>query len=75
MFQQAPKEHEPRKRDKVYDTSRPPAQRNGYINKIDRENDEYQVVWLCPGEPYTNYSLADLDGRYVNETFGFVLDG
>lgn len=67
-------EHQMRKLDKVWDGSRPPAERNGYINKIDREFEEVQVVWLCEGRPHTNYDLTDFDECYVNETFGYMLN-
>jgi len=67
-----PKEHTMRVGDKVWKESYTNDKRNGTINKILKDFEEVQVKWgdgSC-----SNLDIDDFDGKYVNETFGYMLE-
>lgn len=66
------KEHTMRVGDKVWMEALAPNKRNGVILKILKDFDEVQVKWgdgSC-----SNLDMDDFDGKYVNETFGYMLE-
>lgn len=66
------KEHTMRVGDKIWMEALAPNKRNGVILKILKDFDEVQVKWgdgSC-----SNLDMDDFDGKYVNETFGYMLE-